>query len=919
MKDKDKPKEQPIDQSVQLRQRITELEALGAERKLAEQELQKSEREKALILSTLSELVTYQDNELRIKWANRAAGESVGLPTDQLVGHHCYEIWQKRMEPCIGCPVLQVLKTGECREGEMTTPDGRVWSIRGYPVRDEDDDLIGAVEVTMEITKQKRAEEAVKKSEQRYRELYENLPDGSAVVDMTGRIIEFNFAFQKMLGYAAEEIYKFTYKDITPKKWHRIEEKILREQVLERDYSDIYEKEYIRKDGTIFPVELRTYLIRDENGSPAGMWAFVRDVTQRKQMERKIEDNAITLALDLSEQFEVLQRMNKGDFSQPAPEDSRNELVAKLGRLINQILHRLRTANKEIEDNAITLALDLSEQFEVLQRMNKGDFSQPAPEDSKDQLVAKLGGLINQILCRFQQTTELLTSIMDSATEYVIVAADDKGTILNWNKGAENLLEYEAEEVLNRESINIFYTKESPNSEAVEANINQMIQNKKPYYREIQYVKKSGKAFPVSEIVMPRFDHQGDFVGILTIARDITDRKRVEQELKLQTQKALEASRLKSEFLANMSHEIRTPLNAIMGFAQLLEDDPENPLTDTQREFLRYILSGGESLLAIINDILDLSKIEAGKITLENIECSLKEIISELYKMFKQRADEKGIDLRISYGEDISDKILSDPTRLRQILLNLTGNAIKFTDKGYVEIGVQKGNNYPDYFEFYVRDTGIGIPQEKVQSIFKPFEQADGSMTRKYGGTGLGLTVANRLISLMGGEINVISELGKGSTFYFHIPYKPVEGTSEKLLKTEITDGPHVSGEVRRCILVAEDNDPNYRLIEALLTKNGFDTVRAENGEDAISIYKTKRDEIDLILMDVHMPVLGGLEATRVIREQYNDGIPIIALTAYAMKGDLERFLKAGCTDYVSKPLTSSELLEKIEQCVGLR
>jgi CheY-like chemotaxis protein len=253
---------------------------------------------------------------------------------------------------------------------------------------------------------------------------------------------------------------------------------------------------------------------------------------------------------------------------------------------------------------------------------------------------------------------------------------------------------------------------------------------------------------------------------------------------------------------------------------------------------------------------------------------------------------------------------------LRQVLLNLIGNAIKFTDKGYVEIGVQRGISFPEYLEFYIRDTGVGIPQERLESVFDPFEQVDGSTTRTYGGTGLGLAIVSRLIRLMGGEIKVISQLGKGSTFHFQIPYKPVQGIVERPLKTKGTDDSQISDEVKKCILVAEDNDLNYRLIETILTKKDFDVVRARNGEDAVSIYKTERHGIDLILMDIHMPVLGGLEATRVIREQHNDGVPIIATTAYAMKGDRERFLKAGCTDYISKPLKPSELLEKIEQCI---
>jgi signal transduction histidine kinase len=387
-------------------------------------------------------------------------------------------------------------------------------------------------------------------------------------------------------------------------------------------------------------------------------------------------------------------------------------------------------------------------------------------------------------------------------------------------------------------------------------------------------------------------------------------------DLNLQTKKALEASRLKSEFLANISHEIRTPLNAIMGFGQLLDDDLEDPLSDKQGEFLGYILSSGENLLNVINDILDLSKIEAERLTLENFECPLREIIDELYKMLSQKADEKGIELKISYGKDISDKILSDPTRLRQILLNLIGNAIKFTDKGYVEIGIQKGSNFPEHLEFYVRDTGIGIPQEKIESIFNPFEQVDGSMTRKYGGTGLGLAIVSRLIGLMGGEIKVVSQSGKGSTFYFEIPYKPVQERAEKPVKVKEADAPQVpSSDIKKCILVAENDGLIYRLIETILTKKGFDLLRAENGEDAISVCKTKRNEIDLILIDEEMPLLGGFKATKVMKK-YSGEIPIIAITADAVKGDRQRFLEAGCTDHISKPLKPSGLLEKIEQCI---
>lgn len=507
-----------------------------------------------------------------------------------------------------------------------------------------------------------------------------------------------------------------------------------------------------------------------------------------------------------------------------------------------------------------------------------------------------------------QDSKQILAAVVSSVTDYMSMI-DENYNVVWANHVAKGLF---GSNIVGKKCYTAYHGRGKPCQPCI---VKETFVDGKVHEHEMKAIRASGHKISFWCIASVAESYEdGRPKLVVEIFRDITDRKKTECELLRARKEAEAASRAKSEFLANMSHEIRTPLNAIMGFAQLLDEDADNPLPDNQREFLGYILSSGESLLRIIDDILDLSKIEAGKITLENTECSLKEMINELHKIFKQRVDEKRIELRISYGKDLSDKVLSDPTRLRQILFNLIGNAIKFTENGYVEIGIQKGNGFPQSLEFYVRDTGIGIPQEKIESIFNPFEQVDGSATRKYGGTGLGLAIVSRLITLMGGEIKVVSQLGKGSTFYFQIPCKPVEGKLEEGPRMDDMS-PQVSDEARKYILVAEDNYLSYRLIEFLLNKKGFEVVRARNGEDAVSIYKTKREEICLILMDVNMPVLGGLEATKVIRK-YNNKIPIIALTAHAMKGDRERFLEAGCTEYICKPLKQSKLFKKIEQCI---
>ena len=386
------------------------------------------------------------------------------------------------------------------------------------------------------------------------------------------------------------------------------------------------------------------------------------------------------------------------------------------------------------------------------------------------------------------------------------------------------------------------------------------------------------------------------------------------EDLEKAMRTALAASQAKSEFLANMSHELRTPMNGLLGMLEVVLD---SPLNVEQKDELEIAQRSAYALLALLNDILDLSKIEAGKMMIESIPYDIRPVLEDCVKSFQARAGQKKIALHFEVDPHAPTKVMGDPLRVRQIAANLLSNAIKFTERGWVCLrltGIEGGSD-PAHMTIAVSDTGAGIEADKLTAIFEKFTQADGSITRKYGGTGLGLAISKRLVEMQGGQVQVESKVGKGSTFTVTLPWEAVvePAAPSAAPRAALELASIVPSQVR--VLLVEDNLVNQKVVLAILRKKGYQIDVSNDGREALARLEGSRNAYDIVLMDVQMPVLDGLETTRIIRKNPRwDTLPIVAMTAHAMNGDRERCLQAGMNSYVSKPVQPAHLISVIEK-----
>jgi PAS domain S-box-containing protein len=565
---------------------------------------------------------------------------------------------------------------------------------------------------------------------------------------------------------------------------------------------------------------------------------------------------------------------------------------------------------------------------DITQRVARGDLTARAAIGTGDELE-RLGRSFNTMTETLQRSRaeivaarEYTENIIGSMNDTLVVVRPD-GIMMRANKGLLSLLGYTEQELIGKPFESILAPVETegrtPLSGTAISDLHArgIIGNVETFY-----LSKSGAHIPVLFSASALNDSDGTVIGLVCVGVDISERKLIERQLKETKEAAEAANSAKSQFLANMSHEIRTPMNGVLGFLDLLLDSKPDA---TQNRFARMAHDAEEKLLSIINDILDFSKIEAGMLDLQHHGFQLRNVTRDVIDLFSLKAQRKGLALRFQVDSKIPDAVEGDATRLRQVLVNLLGNALKFTDTGEVSLEVKlqdtEGENL--LLRFEVRDTGKGIAESEMKVIFDAFTQADVSTTRRHEGTGLGLTISRQLVNMMGGDIGVESKQGQGSLFWFTVRLKTGHTTAEK---QEAAD--NASPKTRRIglpsnfqVLVAEDNPMNQEMCKFMLEELGCRVEVVQNGARAVEA--VKKQLYDLVFMDCQMPEMDGYEATARIRYQESSGgtkggrLPIIALTAHAMQGDREKCLASGMDDYLAKPFNMNELADILYRWAG--
>ncbi|GET31632.1 hypothetical protein PbJCM13498_04950 [Prolixibacter bellariivorans] len=491
-----------------------------------------------------------------------------------------------------------------------------------------------------------------------------------------------------------------------------------------------------------------------------------------------------------------------------------------------------------------------------------------------------------------------LQTIINSISDAIIIH-DIDGNIISLNEQAQRIFNIDKKDVARF----TFFDITSPNQDDIDLHAlwKEVINNTPQIIEWLGLQLTTNKEIPSQVSISPTIWNGKS--AIVAVIRDFTERKKFEQELMVAKEKAEEANKLKTEFLHNMSHEVRTPMNGIIGFAELLGT---TDLSDEKhRNYLKIVQNSSYQLLKIIDDILEISTLETKQVKTQNEAFCLDDMLMELFSIFDLKSRERSIPLYIKKGlHQTESQIITDKTKLTKILSNLLENALKFTDDGYIEMGYYIEG---DKIVFYVKDTGIGISPEKTEKIFERFSQAEKKISREYGGLGLGLSISRESAQLMGGDITVESEKGKGSVFYVTIPYIPTETSCNRSVNP-ISES-NTSADNLYKILVAEDEEMNYLYIETLLEKH-FNLIHARNGLEAVDIC-IRDEDINLILMDIKMPVMNGHEASEKIKSK-RPNLPIIAQTAYSTESEKKLALEHGCDDFISKPIKEEKLFELI-------
>lgn len=809
-----------------------------------------------------------------------------------------------------------------------------------------------SLSINHDITKQRQSEIALKESEEYFRAMFENTSIGFYQTTPEGKIIYANPALVAMLGFkdfkelAQRDLEKKSFDIITPR--NKILDIINRDGFLKgyesvwrvKDNKDIYIREnakaYYNQEGKIIYYEgtiediSETKRIQEELALREEYYRTLFDLSPSGIVV--INENGIIL--DVNNSFCMntgysSNELNGANLNILVPKERHQEMKIQIQKIINGETLRQEVINiskdgsyRNVELNETKVQLPdgqtgiLSIANDITERTRAAKIQSIIYKisyavnltDNLDEMIS----VIRQELGSLIDTTNFFVAIYDEDTDTITLPfiADEKDSYTSFPAGktlTAHIIKTKKPLLITKEVLAELESSGVVEHVGTDSKIwlgVPLILNGRVTGALVVQSYTDENAFNIQDLEMLEFISHSISISI--------DRKKTEQDLLNALEKATESDRLKSTFLATMSHELRTPLNAIIGFSEIIDQDL--PIDDIL-EFNKTINNSGLHLLNIVEDIFDISLIETGQLKIAKKEERLDGILDEIYEIIRdeqRRINKSNLDIKLITPPESRDLVIfTDSSRLKQILINLLKNAIKFTKEGYVYFGYKiERNQNKKVLKFYVEDTGIGIPADKLKIIFEIFRQVEDSNTRIYGGTGIGLSISKKLASLFDGDIWVESELGKGSKFYFTLPNCIVEANPH-MENSALDKGIDYTG---KTILIAEDDEASYFLLEISLRKMGVKIIWAKDGKEAVDL--CKKNSPDLVLMDINMPKMHGYEATRLIRK-FSPDLPIIAQTAFAMVGDRELAMKAGCDDYISKPIKKEDLIRLIEMYIN--
>jgi len=869
-----------------------------------EQELKESELKFETLISYLPDYVIVHQNR-KIVYTNESVSKAIGYSADEMLNSYIFDYIDTSYRHLVEENIQRKIKGENIDDYEIDlfAKSGKKMTVIVKSALINYNRLPAFITVLTDITSKKEVEKKIIESELKYRLLFEKATDGITIIQ-GDKFIDCNQKALEIFGCEKEDFLNktpwFFSPEYQPSGLFSYNESLEKINNAVLNNSEVFEWVHKRLNGQLIYTEIS--LNKIEIANKILIQTIIRDVTDRKKSDERykmlIENQEEGLCIvDLNEFF---------IFVNPAAEKIMD--VAS-GNLINKSVAEFVSKEQfEIIQNHTKTRLSgikSTYEIEIISKLGveKSIQISSLPLYDDNQQVYAVFSVFRDITAYKNADKLLQQSIMRKqailkAIPDLMFIYDKDGVFTNFWASDTSILLIEPDKIIGSNIKEIFPENFAStilqtiseclltgDVKTIEYDL--VINGEKNYY-EARHV-------PVNE------------VEVLSMARNITERKKHEEELRISTVKAEESDRLKSAFLANMSHEIRTPLNGILGFAEILKMD--KTISGESRDFLEIINSSGKHLLSLINDIVDLSKIEAGQLKINPQPCMLNELLSELYLFFDNNTNSKiNIHLRTSLPNHLSE-IEIDDVRLKQVLTNLISNALKFTKEGFVEFGYSlKG----DVLQFFVKDSGVGFSKDKLQIIFERFRQADEDTTRHYGGAGLGLAISKNLVELMGGAIWAESEIGKGTVFYFNIPYLSVNKLIEKPIDT-FFELNNVDWS-QKTILVVEDVDAMYLYIRKLLEKAAIKVIRAENGMIAVDIC-SKNYEIDAIFMDIQLPIMNGYEAANLIHKM-NPELPIIAQTANAFANEKNKCLDSGCIDLITKPFDPKTLYGVLQKYI---